>query len=77
MEETGVPGDNHQPVASHAWVGFELTMLVMIDTDCIGSCKYNYHTVTITTASKYFLKEIKRQEDFMFLLTMTSNIATK
>ena len=28
--------------------GFELTMLVMISTDCIGSCKSNYHTITIT-----------------------------
>ena len=24
-------------------------MLVMIDTDCIGSCKSNYHTITITS----------------------------
>jgi hypothetical protein len=27
------------------WVGFELT-LVVICTDCIGSCKSNYHTIT-------------------------------
>ena len=25
------------------WVGFELTPLVMISTDCIGSCKSNCH----------------------------------
>ena len=25
-----------------AWVGFELTMLVVIATDCMGSCKSNY-----------------------------------
>jgi hypothetical protein len=30
-----------------AWVGFELTMLVVIDADCIGSYKSNYHTITI------------------------------
>ena len=29
---------------------FELTMLVMIDTDCKGSCESNYHTITTTTA---------------------------
>jgi len=29
--------------------GFELTTLVMIGTDCIGSCKSNYHTITTTT----------------------------
>jgi hypothetical protein len=27
------------------WVGFELTTLVVIGTDCIGSCKSNYHTI--------------------------------
>ena len=26
-----------------AWWGFELTTLVVIDTDCIGSHKSNYH----------------------------------
>ena len=33
-----------------AWVGFELTMLVVIVTDCTGSCKSNYHTITRMTA---------------------------
>ena len=31
-----------------AWTGFELTMLVVIGTDCIGSYKSNYHTITTT-----------------------------
>ena len=31
-----------------AWAGFELTTLVVIGTDCIGSCKSNYHTITPT-----------------------------
>jgi len=30
--------------------GFELTTLVVIGSDCTGSCKSNYHT--ITTAAK-------------------------
>ena len=30
-----------------AWVGFELTILVVIGTDCIGSCKSNYHAISI------------------------------
>ena len=25
--------------------GFQLTMLVVIDTDCIGSHKFNYHMI--------------------------------
>jgi hypothetical protein len=28
-----------------AWVGFELTTLVVIGTDCTCSCKSNYHTI--------------------------------
>jgi hypothetical protein len=31
-------------------MGFELT-LVMIGTDCLGSCKYNYNKIKTTTAS--------------------------
>ena len=33
-----------------AWTGFELTTLVMIGTDCTGSSKSNYRTITTTTA---------------------------
>ena len=32
-----------------AWEEFELTMLVMIGTDCIGSYKSNYYTIMTTT----------------------------
>jgi len=32
-----------------AWVGFELTMLVAIGTDCLVSYKSNYHMITTTT----------------------------
>jgi hypothetical protein len=32
-----------------AWTGFKLTMLVMIDTGCIGSCKSKYHMITAMT----------------------------
>jgi hypothetical protein len=54
VEETGIPGENHRPVASHrqtlshtvVWVhyaraGFEPTPLLVICTDCIGSCIFN------------------------------------
>ena len=54
-----VTGENHRPAASHSqikshnvvsstplpWAGFELTTLVVIGTDCIGSCISNYHTI--------------------------------
>jgi len=32
------------------WAGFELIPLVVIATDCIGSCKSNYHTIMATMA---------------------------
>ena len=55
VEETGVPGENHQPIASQChinvtyccieytslWKGFEFTTLVVIGTDCTGSCNSN------------------------------------
>ena len=63
VEETGVPGENHRPVASDwqtlsqccieytsPWTGLELTPSIVIGTDCICSCKPNSHTITTTTA---------------------------
>jgi hypothetical protein len=36
------------------WAGFELTTSVGIDTDCTGSCKSNYNTITTTTSPSRF-----------------------
>jgi hypothetical protein len=69
VEETGVPGENHRPVASHwqnlphnvissiplPWMGFELTTVMVIGTDCTGSYKSNHHTIMTTNSpSKYW-----------------------
>ena len=60
VEGTRGPGENHQPAASHCQtlshnvVRLALITLissVVIGTDCIGSCKSNYHTINATTAS--------------------------
>ena len=56
--ETAGPGENHRPVASH-WQTFELTTSVVIGTDCIGSCKSNYHMITATTAPSIKGKSVK------------------
>ena len=36
-----------------AWAGFELVKLVVIGTDCIGSYKPSYHTITTVPALIY------------------------
>jgi hypothetical protein len=63
VEETGVLGENHQPAASNKlyhimlytspWAWFELATSVVIGTDCIGSCKFNHHTITTTRRLLY------------------------
>ena len=40
----------HIMLYTSPWSRSELTASVVIDTDCIGSCKSNYHTITATTA---------------------------
>jgi len=62
VEETRGPGENHRPVASHwqtlshnvtyilPWSRFKLTTSVVICTDCTGSCKTKYHTITAMSA---------------------------
>ena len=61
VEETVVPGKNHRSAQATdkldhimlyrihlPWARFELTTSVVIYTDCIGSCKSNYHTIMAT-----------------------------
>jgi hypothetical protein len=48
-----------------AWANFELTTLVVvIGTDCIGSCKSNYHMITTTTVSEYIMDTLIRSPSF-------------
>jgi hypothetical protein len=35
------------------WADFELATLVVIGSDCICSCKSNYHTITTAPHNKY------------------------
>ena len=44
----------HIMLYTSPWSRFELTTSVVIGTDCIGSCKSNYHTITATTAPLSF-----------------------
>jgi len=40
----------HIMLCTLPWSRFELTTSVVIGTDCIGSCKSNYHTIAETMA---------------------------
>jgi 20S proteasome alpha/beta subunit len=40
------------------WAGFELTRLVLIGTDCIGSYKSNYHMITTAPNNKTNKKKL-------------------
>ena len=41
-----------------AFAGFELTTLVVIGTNCLDSCKSNYHTITTTISPKYIERKV-------------------
>jgi hypothetical protein len=45
----------HIMLYTSPWLRFELTTSVVIGTDCIGSCKSNYHMITATTAPAWTL----------------------
>ena len=42
-----------------AWAGFKLTTLLVIHTDCIDSCKSNFHAITTTTALVQHFRYLK------------------
>jgi hypothetical protein len=80
VEETGVAGENHRPVGSH-WKSLSHNVvsstpcheqgsnstLVAICTDCIGSCKSNYHTIR-TQLCSYNSSFISQKSWFIFYL---------
>ena len=53
----------HIMLCTSPWSRFEHTTWVVIGTDCIGSCKSNYHTMTPTPALSHF------KSCFSFLLS--------
>jgi len=52
-----------------ARMGFELATLVVIGTDCIGSCKSNYHMITTMTVPQLQM-EIQGQANLFYCILM-------
>ena len=52
------------------WSRFELTTSVMIGTDCIGSCKSNYHTITVMTDPKLFIVLLDKVKNTTVILEL-------
>jgi hypothetical protein len=48
----------HIMLYTSPWSRFELTTSVVIGTDCIDSCKSNYHAITTTTAPIVNIKHV-------------------
>ena len=48
------------------WVRFELTTLVVIDTDDTGSCKSNHHTTTMSPKYCKIIKQYKTHRKIQF-----------
>ena len=49
-----------------SWMRFELTILMVICTDCIGSYKSNYHTITTMTAPLRLTIKVKSQTKYLW-----------
>ena len=60
----------HIMLYTSPWSRFELTTSVVIGTDCIDSCKSNYHMITVTTAP-FILEEINQIIIFIWYLATT------
>jgi hypothetical protein len=84
VEETGGPWQNHNlsqvtdklyQIMLHTspWSRFKLTTSVVIDTDCIGSCKSNYHTIT-ATKTPCFRTILKAMDIHLYLKCFDSSV---
>ena len=74
----------HIMLYTSPWLRFEFTASVVIGTDCIDSCKSNYHTITATTVllNVSYVKHTQSQNDtskekytlFLFFSISVSNV---
>jgi len=56
----------HIMLYTSPWSRFELTTLVVIGIDCIGSCKSNYHTMTAHNQyDTWLVGKVDRQKNIL------------
>ena len=58
-------------------VGFELTTLVVIGSDCIGSCKSNFHTITTTMVRLSLIQRLLCDNIYQNISLQTKNHVKK
>jgi hypothetical protein len=58
------------------WVGFELSMLLVIGTNYIGSYKSNYHTITTTTSLViiWHIFQFESRMKYIFFLLLVQSV---
>ena len=54
----------HIMLCTSPWAGFKLTTSVAICSNCIGSCKYNYHRITAKTTQTPDISEVLNITNF-------------
>ena len=64
----------HIMLYTSPWAGVEPTISVVIGTDCIGSCKSNYHAITATTTALRQCKSKKKKCNIRGALRRWRNI---
>ena len=66
---------SHIMLYASPWSRFEITTSGVVGTDCIDSCKSNYHTITATIAPlqdvKYLILLVPNRQKFYWLLALT------
>jgi hypothetical protein len=85
VDETGGARKNHIPIAGHRQTlshnVVHLTLIAIrthnisgvLGNDCIGSCKFNYHTITATTVPEIFniAKKLLKKTKYSIISSIT------
>ena len=75
IQTRNVSDDKHYHIMFY-WTVFKLTTLVVIGTDCISSCKSNYHKITTKTVNRSLCikQNIKSLISDIFIISMVTRV---